>query len=57
MACHSDKRAPHGGCNRDHVVDDAVILGVGDIGDVEDVAHGVRQPLQTATGLLGFGYQ
>lgn len=55
MACHSDERAPQGSCNRNQVVDDTFILRVGDIRDIEDVTHGVRQALQTATGLLGFG--
>lgn len=57
MACHSNKRAPHGSRNGNHVVDDAFILGVRDVGYVEYVAHSVREALQTATGLLGFGYQ
>lgn len=57
MACYRNQRAPHGSCDRHHVVDDALILRVGDIGHVEDVPHGVRQALQTATGLLGFGHQ
>lgn len=57
MARHSDERAPQGGCNRNHVVDDTFVLRVGDIGDVEDLPHSVRQALQTAAGLLGFGYQ
>lgn len=54
---HSNKRASHGSSNRHQVVDNAFILGVGDICDVEDVAHSVREALQTATGLLGSGYQ
>jgi len=57
MACHSDDRAPHGSCYRNHVVDNPLVLRVGDIRNVEDVPHGVRQTLQTATGLLGFGRQ
>lgn len=57
MARHSNERAPHGSCNGNHVVDDTFILRVGDICDAEDVPHGVRQALQTATGLLGFGHQ
>lgn len=56
MACHSNERASHGSCNRDHVVDGTFVLWVGDICDVEDVAHSVRQALQTAAGLLGFGH-
>lgn len=39
------------------MVDDTFILGVGDIGDVKDLMHGVRQALQTAAGLPGFGNQ
>lgn len=54
---HGDERAPHGGRNGNHVVDNASVLGVGDICDVEDGAHGVRQALQTAAGLLGFGHE
>lgn len=57
MACYCDERAPHGRCNRNHVVYDAVIFGVSNIRDVEDVAYRVRQALQTAAGLLGFGHQ
>lgn len=57
MARHGDERAPHGGGDGDHVVDDAFVLGVGDVGYVEDVAHRVGQALQTAARLLGFAHQ
>lgn len=56
MARHGDERAPHGCCNGNHVVNDAFVLGVGDVRYVEDVTHGVRQALQTAAGLLGLGH-
>lgn len=56
VTCHGDERAPHGRRDGDHVVDDAFVLGVGDVGDAEDVAHRVREPLQTAPRLLGFGH-
>lgn len=55
VARHRNEGAPHGRGDSDHVVDDAFILGVGDICDVKDLTHGVRQALQTAAGLLGFG--
>lgn len=57
MACHCNERAPHGSCNRNHVVDDTLVLRVGDICNVEDTPHSIRQALQTATGLVGFGHQ
>lgn len=56
MARHGDERAPHGCGNGNHVVNDAFVLGVGDVRYVEDVTHGVRQALQTAAGLLGLGH-
>lgn len=56
VARHGDERAPHGCRNGHHVVDDAFVLGVGDVRNVEDVTHGVRQALQTAAGLLGLGH-
>lgn len=55
VARHRDKGAPHGRRDGHYVVDDAFVLGVGDICDVKDLTHGVRQALQTAAGLLGFG--
>ena len=55
VARHRNKGAPHGRRDTDHVVDGAFVLGVGDICNVEDVTHGVRQALQTAARLLGFG--
>ena len=48
-----DERTTHGGCHGDQVVDDALVLGVGDVGDVEGLAHGVRQTPQAAAVLLG----
>lgn len=57
VARHGDERAPHGGGDGDHVVDDAFVLGVGDVGYVEDVTHRVGQALQTAARLLGFAHQ
>lgn len=57
MACHGNERAPQGSCYRNHVVDNTFRLRVGDIRYVEGVPHTVRQALQTATGLLGFGHQ
>lgn len=55
VARHRNEGAPHGRRDSDHVVDDAFILGVGDICDVKDLTHAVRQALQAAAGLLGFG--
>lgn len=57
VARHCNERALHGRCNRNHVVDNAFILRVGDICDAEDVPHGVGQPLQTATRLVSFGHK
>lgn len=57
MARHGDKRATDGSGDGDHVVNDAFVLRVGDVGDVEDVTHRVRQALQTAARLLGFAHQ
>lgn len=57
MARYCNERAPHSRCNRDHVVNDTAVFGVSDIRKVEDAAYRVRQALQTATGLLGFGHQ
>lgn len=39
------------------MVDDTFVLRVGDICNVEDITHSVRQALQTATGLLVFGHE
>lgn len=57
MACHSNKRAPQGCCHRNHVINNAFILWVGDIRNTENVPYSIGQPLQTATGLLCFGHQ
>lgn len=55
MARHRYEGAPHGRRDGDHVVDDAAVLGVGDVCDAKDLTHGVRQALQAAAGLSGFG--
>lgn len=57
VARHCDERAADGGGDGDHVVDDAFVLRVGDVGDVEDATHRVGQALQTAARLLGFAHQ
>lgn len=57
MARHGDERATDGGGDGDHVVNDAFVLRVGDVGDVEDVTHRVGQALQTAARLLSFAHQ
>lgn len=57
VARHGDERAADGSGDGDHVVDDAFVLRVGDVGDVEDVTHRVGQALQAAARLLGFAHQ